>query len=419
MPRQSGAVQLDLFGHVVAAYTESPSGVLNNDDLYSILVAKGGLDKASLEERSPIGVSGAMHNQTKRRVRWFQQSLKSLKVIERVEGQRGVWRLTEEAGKGLHKAANEVKLIAFSTDLGLAIWGRCQDVFTSLDEPISLAVSSPPYLLRQPRAYGNPSEPEYVDFICIALEPIVRNLVPGGSIVLNLGQDAFVSKSPARSLYLERLILALHDRLGLSLMDRIPWVNYSKPPGPTWWSCVNRVQLTASYEPVIWMTNDPSCVRSDNRRVLQAHSEKHLKLIGQGGERRSAVYGDGAYRIRPNDFGRHTEGRIPRNVIERGHACADTLAYRQHARRLGLPLHGAMHPTAIADFFIRFLTEPDELVVDPFGGTVRTGLAAERLGRRWLVSEWILQYLRGSAELFRGYAGFSMHQALDAVGAVD
>ncbi len=61
----------------------------------------------------------------------------------------------------------------------------------------------------------------------------------------------------------------------------------------------------------------------------------------------------------------------------------------------------------------RFLTEPDDLVVDPFGGSVRTGLAAERLGRRWLVTDWMLEYLRGAAELFRGANGFTMHPAYD------
>jgi site-specific DNA-methyltransferase (cytosine-N4-specific) len=131
-----------------------------------------------------------------------------------------------------------------------------------------------------------------------------------------------------------------------------------------------------------------------------------------GGEGRLATYGDGANRIRPDSFGRVTTGRIPRNVIERGHACGDTMAYRRHAHALGLPIHGAMQPTSIPDFFIRFLTEPGDLVVDPFGGTVKTGLAAERLGRRWLVTEWMLEYLRGAAEMFRGFSGFSIHGGL-------
>jgi site-specific DNA-methyltransferase (cytosine-N4-specific) len=71
-----------------------------------------------------------------------------------------------------------------------------------------------------------------------------------------------------------------------------------------------------------------------------------------------------------------------------------------------------MQPTTIPDFFIRFLTQPGELVVDLFGGTIRTGLAAERLGRRWLVTEWILQYIRGAAEFFREARGFWLNPGL-------
>lgn len=77
-------------------------------------------------------------------------------------------------------------------------------------------------------------------------------------------------------------------------------------------------------EPVYWFTNDPDRVRSDNRRVLIPHTEKHQKLMAQGGDNRVVSYGDGAYRLRGNAFSNVTEGRIPKNVIQRGHRCADT-----------------------------------------------------------------------------------------------
>lgn len=409
--------QLSLFAHVATAYAETTSGALNNTALYKHVADRAGIDMSKLNARAPIGVSGALRSTVKRKIRWYQQTLKQLGVIERVTGERGVWQLTESTGKDLHKAAEGVKLVAFSSELGVAVWGRSRDVFARFDEPIALCISSPPYPLRQARAYGNPDEAAYVDFICDAMEPIVRSLLPGGSIVLNLSNDIFEQKSPARSLYLERLTLALHDRLGLSLMDRLPWVNFSKPPSPTYWACVNRVQLTTAYEPILWFTNDPARVRSDNRRVLEAHSERHIRLMHAGGAQRSAVYGDGAYKIRPDSYARITEGKIPRNVLQRGHSCSDTKAYRLLANDLGLPVHGAMQPTSIPDFFIRLLTEPGELVVDNFGGTIRTGLAAERLGRRWLVTEWMLQYIRGAAELFRDFPGFMLNPALATVGS--
>lgn len=39
---------------------------------------------------------------------------------------------------------------------------------------------------------------------------------------------------------------------------------------------------------------------------------------------------------------------------------------------------------AVVEFFVRLLTEPKDLVLDPFAGSNTTGRVAERLGRRWL-----------------------------------
>ena len=365
-----------------------------------------GLSEEEMSSKVPIGQDGQECNILKRKIRWHQQTFKHLGLIERVAGERGLWQLTSEGKKKLRQAELDVAMLAFSTELGIAIFGNCRRVFPHLDVPIHLVVTSPPYPLRKPRAYGNPPESEYVDFICQAMEPIVANLAPGGSICLNISNDIFEQGSPARSLYLERLVLALNDRLGLALMDRLIWNNPSKPPGPVQWASINRCQLNVSWEPVLWFTNDPHRVRSNNRRVLEPHSERHLKLIARGGESRTASYADGAYNIREGSYSNNTPGRIPRNVITLGHKCSDNARYRKDAADLGLPSHGAPMPLALPDFLIRFLTQPGDLVADPFGGKLTTAMAAEKLGRRWISTEIMLEYIRGAAERFRNVAEF-------------
>jgi DNA modification methylase len=247
-----------------------------------------------------------------------------------------------------------------------------------------------------------------VDFICRSIEPIVHNLMPGGSICLNVSNDIFMPGSPARSLYLERMVLALHDRLGLHLMDRLVWRNPSKPPGPIAWASKQRFHLNVEWEPVYWFTNDPSKILSDNRRVLMPHREQHKRLMAAGGEKRQAVYADGAYRVKPGSFGNQTAGRIPRNVLDFSHNCADHKEYMRDADRLGLPRHGAPMPKSLAGFLINFLSRPGDLVADPFGGKLTTASAAEDLGRRWVTTEWILEYVRAAAERFRDCGGFEM-----------
>lgn len=404
--RATSTSQLDLFAHVAEAYLNTNGETLHNDALYCHVATSAGLTPSELTAKVPIGRAGVMRSPIQRKIRWHQQSLKALGVIEHVPGQRGLWRLTHPLREGLNRAQPDVKVVAFSTDLGVAIWGSCFDVFPRLQEAIMLCVTSPPYPLREPRAYGNPSDQEYVDFICRALEPIIDQLAPGGSLAINLSNDIFLRRSPGRSLYRERLVLALCERFGLVKMDELIWHNPSKPPGPVQWASKRRVQLNTAWEPIYWFTNDPLRVKADNRRVLEAHTERHLKLITRGGEQRHAEFGDGAYRIKPGDYSKVTAGRIPRNVLTRGHTCPDNLRYRADARELEAPLHGAAQPLSIPDFLIRFLTEPGDLVVDPFGGTLKSGRAAESLGRRWLVTEWVLEYIRAAAVRFRDCTGF-------------
>lgn len=389
--------QLDLFEAVLRAYGDGKPRT--NALLYEQLRDTAGLPAQAWEERQPIGKSGELHSPLRRRLRWYQQSLKSAGVIERLPDLRGVWQATAKGKEALTPAPQGQALVAFSTELGVALWADCS-AFQSLQEPIMLILTSPPYPLSRPRTYGGPSVASYIDFICEALEPLVRRMTPEGSLTLNVTNDVFEPGSPARSLYRERLSIALHERLGLHAMDTLIWHNASKPPGPAAWASKKRVQLNVAWEPILWFAKDPMRVKADNRRVLLPHTPRHQQLIDRAGETRNGVFGDGAYRIRPGAFGSQTEGRIPRNVLPYGHRCKDQDRYRAYARERGLPVHAAAMPLALASFLVQWLTAPGDLVVDPFGGTVTSGRAAEVNGRRWVVTEKFLQYLLGAAGRF-------------------
>jgi site-specific DNA-methyltransferase (cytosine-N4-specific) len=413
--KSTASNQGDLFGvdQIASLYKANPDTPLLNVELYRMLSKHIGEGEDLFDKRVPVGRSGEKHNLARRAVRWSQQNLRRMGVIERIAGERGVWRLTEDAKRGLHAAKPGVKVLGFRTDLGVAIFGSCTDVFKSMDVPITLVLTSPPYPLSSARRYGNPDEREIVDFILETLAPVIANLEESASLVLNLGCDIFMPGSPARSTYIERLVLALCDTFRLHLMDRLVWKNFAKPPGPIQWASRTRQQLNSGYESLIWMAKNPLLVKSDNRRVLEPHTEKHLKLIAGGGEKRVASYSDGAYRLKEGSFGNPTAGKIPRNVISRGQRCAYGIQYQKAASALGLPVHGAGQPLSVADFLIRFLTEEHDLVVDPFGGRQMVGLAAEMLNRSWICTENQLEYVRGSAELFRGKPGFHLNPQIE------
>lgn len=380
---------------VKQAYANA-GGELDNEALYQAM----GLDVETRQEKAPVGRSGQKHNLHARKVRWFQQTLKKAKILERIPGQRGHWRMTPEAMGEERTATPGIALVAFSTKLGVAIWASWKDVFPLLDEPIHCLITSPPYPLAKPRNYGNPKIDEYTDFITEALEPIVKNLVPGGTICLNVSADIFEPGLPARSLYRERLVLALCDRLGLYKLDELVWASGSKPPGPIAWASKERMMLNVGWEPVYLFTNDPRASIANNRRVLKPHTPRQQRLIERGGESRMVENSDGAYKVKPGSYGNQTLGAIPKNVLQFGHACRSQQSVKASARQRGLQTHGAPFPLALADFLVRYLTEPGQLVVDNMSGTITVGEAAEINDRRWICTERIWDHIAAGAARF-------------------
>jgi len=62
--------------------------------------------------------------------------------------------------------------------------------------------------------------------------------------------------------------------------------------------------------------------------------------------------------------------------------------------------HPARFPEKLPTFFIEFLTDPGDTVLDIFAGSNTTGSAAEKLDRRWLAFEKDRTYLAASAFRF-------------------
>lgn len=372
---------------------------LSNEVFYKNYGVLNDIRENDLNKLEPIGEKGHLYSKAKREARWYQQDLKRMGLLEQVE--RGIWRLTEEGRKKvkLHQIVAPFAMLAFSTKFGIAIFGDARRVFEKSTEPIHLILSSPPYPLIKERAYGNVNEKEFVDWLCYTLEPVIKNLVDGGSIVLNISNDIHLKGLPAKSLYKERLVLALNDRFGLFKMDEIPWINTSKMPTNPY-ATKDKIVMRPAWEPILWMCNNPKAVRSDATRILKPHTKKHLAYVRKGGAKKRYENGDGAYVIKEGAFANETSGALPQNVFMRGHRCKETNAYHLTCKELGLPRHAATFPADLPRHFIQFLTEKGELVADPFGGSLTSVSVAEALQRRWISTDITWEYLRGGGERF-------------------
>jgi site-specific DNA-methyltransferase (cytosine-N4-specific) len=92
---------------------------------------------------------------------------------------------------------------------------------------------------------------------------------------------------------------------------------------------------------------------------------------------------------------------IPPNLLAIAHTESNSY-YLRYCKVHGIEPHPARFPAELPEFFIRMLTDPDDLIVDPFAGSCVTGEVAERLKRRWLCVELLEPYLKGGRGRFQG-----------------
>lgn len=92
-------------------------------------------------------------------------------------------------------------------------------------------------------------------------------------------------------------------------------------------------------------------------------------------------------------------GAIPSNVIIAANTTSNDI-YIKKCKEHNLPIHPARMASAIPEFFINFLTQPGDIVLDCFAGSNTTGIIAEKLGRKWISIELDRNYYEGSKYRF-------------------
>jgi DNA modification methylase len=282
----------------------------------------------------------------------------------------------------------------------MAVLGDSLEVMRKIPTgSISLVMTSPPYALHFKKAYGNKDKHEYVAWMLPFAEEIRRVLKDDGSFVLNIG-GSYNKGTPTRSVYHFKLLIALVEEVGLHLAQECFWYNPAKMPMPAEWVTVRRVRVKDSVEYVWWLSKTPH-PKANNRKVLRAYSADMLRLNKRKPRETTRP---GGYIIKESFADLDTGGSIPPNVIEDDTA-DDLLRFGNNAandrytlkcKEAGMTIHPARFPAALPDFFIRLLTEHDDIVLDPFAGSNTSGMVAEKLGRRWLAIEMEEEYLRAS-----------------------
>lgn len=225
---------------------------------------------------------------------------------------------------------------------------------------------------------------------------VFRKLKDDGSFVLDLG-GAYELGSPTRSLYNFRVPIYFCDELGFHLAEDFYWHNPAKLPSPIEW--VNKRKLRAKDSVnTVWWFGKTRWPKANVSKVLTEYSDRMKKLLEDP---------EGFYtpKKRPSghdigkSFGKDNGGAIPSNLLQISNSESNG-SYLRGCKTVSAKVHPARFPSKLPEFFIHFLTEPGDLVLDIFAGSNTTGYVAECEGRKWMAFDERLDYLATSSFRF-------------------
>jgi site-specific DNA-methyltransferase (cytosine-N4-specific) len=300
------------------------------------------------------------------------------------------------------KPGRRISTPIYETDLGAMYHGDSLKVlksapFGETKGKVQMVFTSPPFPLQRQKKYGNLIGEEYIKWFASFAKPLKDLLTPDGSIVVEIGNTWEMGK-PVMSTTILKALLRFLERGGLHLCQEFIWYNPARLPGPVEWVNKERIRVKDAFSRIWWMS-PVERPKANNRNVLKAYSERMARLVN-GGE-----YNPGArpseHLIGKTSFNTNNNGAIPPNVIGADDVeslssllkAANTVSnsqYQLFCREHQLQPHPARMPPELVDFFLKFLTDEGDLVLDPFGGSNTTGARAEHFNRRWISidAEW-------------------------------
>ena len=280
------------------------------------------------------------------------------------------------------------------TSLGRIVRGDSIDVLASCeDASVDLIMTSPPFGLVRKKDYGNVEADEYVEWFRSFAVEFRRVIKDDGSLVIDIG-GAWNKGRPTRNLYHFKLLIMLCEDLGFHLAQDFYWWNPSKLPTPAEWVTVRRIRVKDAINTVWWLSVTP-WPKASNRRVLQPYSPSMQDLLAKGYRARKRPSG---HEISEN-FGVDNGAAIPPNLLAIPNTESNSF-YLRYCEQRGLKPHPARYPAELPEFFVRMLTDPGDLVVDPFAGSCVTGEVCERIGRRWVCIELLEDYCEAALGRF-------------------
>lgn len=278
----------------------------------------------------------------------------------------------------------------YKTEYGKAFLGDSLHLLQQQpNDSVNLILTSPPFALTRQKEYGNKQEQEYIEWFLQFSKEFYRIMKDDGSLVIDLG-GAYLPGHPVRSIYQYELLVRLCREQQFFLAQEFFHYNPARLPTPAEWVTVRRIRVKDSVN-VVWWLSKTEKPKSDNKQVLKPYSDSMKSLLKNGYKAQLRPSGHDISEKFSTDNG----GAIPPNLLELANTESNS-HYMKRCKELGLKPHPARFPRDFANFFIKFTTDKNDLVLDPFAGSNTTGFAAEKLERRWIAMEIHEPYLAAS-----------------------
>ena len=288
--------------------------------------------------------------------------------------------------------------LSYATEYGKCLCGDSLEILDKFeDNSIDLLITSPPFALQRQKEYGNQAQNEYVDWFLQFASVARHKLKDAGSMVIDLG-GSYCKGRPVRSLYQYRLLIKMCDDLQFNLAEEFFWYNPSKLPSPIEWVNKRKIRAKDSVN-TNWWFSKTDYPKADVKKVLNPYSKAMKKLLSSEGTYYIPNTNRPSGHRMSDKFNIDNGGAIPSNLLQISNTESNG-HYLSFCKKLGIKGHPARFPIALPGFYIDFLTDEGDLVVDIFSGSNTTGLAAEQRKRRWITIELNQEYMATSVLRF-------------------
>ncbi len=239
------------------------------------------------------------------------------------------------------------------------ICGDSREELKHFEGQFDLIVTSPPYADARNKHYDSVHPDEFVEWFLTFHEPFFNALKPSGSLVLNI-KDKVVDG--VRHRFVWRTIDALTERGWYSIEDYI-W--HKTNPMPGYWP----TRLRDGWEYCFHLSKSkrPYFNTDEIRKPIGNWVNSRLKNLGENDLSRHNSANE-------SGFGRDVSKWVGKKTVLPSNVLSMALVGKNKK-------HPAVFPVELPSFFIKLLCPEGGLVLDPFGGSGTTGVAALSSGR--------------------------------------